>query len=113
RVQRVNRQTLQLYGADSAGTLMARLNEVMRDDTLDGLASEMRQLWDNGKSFRSTTANYTLDGRRLDIVLRGVVLPDRALPWDQVLVVVEDVTELQHSRRSALINENLAREFFQ
>ena len=113
RVQRVNRQTLRLYGADSASTLISRLGDVMRDDTLDGLASEMRQLWDNGESFRSTTVNYTLDDRRLDIVLRGVVLPDRKLPWDQVLVVVEDITELQHSRRSAILNENLAREFFQ
>src|SRR5690554_2410953 len=68
RVQRVNRQTLRLYGADSASTLISRLGDVMRDDTLDGLASEMRQLWDNGESFRSTTVNYTLDDRRLDIV---------------------------------------------
>src|SRR5690606_39924477 len=113
RIQRVNRQTLQMYGADSAGILMARLTDIMRDETLDGLASEMQQLWENGKSFKSTSVNYTLDGRRMDIALRGVVLPDRLRRWDQVLVAVEDVTELQHSRRSALVNESLAREFFQ
>lgn len=113
RIQRVNRQTLHLYGADSGATLMSRLGDVMRDDTLDGLAAEMCQLWENGSSFRSTTVNYTLDGRRMDIVLRGVVLPQRARPWDQVLVAVEDVTELQQSRRSALLNETMAREFFQ
>lgn len=113
RIQRVNRQTLKLYGAESAGALMARLSDVMRDETLDGLASEMQQLWENGKSFKSTSVNYTLDGRRMDIALRGVVLPDRLRRWDQVLVAVEDVTELQHSRRSALVNESLAREFFQ
>src|SRR5690606_22783499 len=77
------------------------------------LTAEMLQLWSSGVSFRSTTVNYTLDGRRIDIVLRGVVLADRAQPWDQVLVAVEDVTELQESRRSALTNETLARELFQ
>jgi len=113
RIQRVNLQTLNLYGADTAATLMSRLPEVMRDDTLDGLASEMLQLWSTGDSFRSTTVNYTLDGRRLDIALRGVVLPDRERRWDQVLVAVEDITELQQSRRNALMNESMAREFFQ
>jgi len=93
--------------------LMSRLHEVMRDDTLDGLASEMLQLWSTGDSFRSTTVNYTLDGQRLDIALRGVVLPDRERRWDQVLVAVEDITELQQSRRNALMNESMAREFFQ
>lgn len=113
RIQRVNRQTLNLYGADSAHTLMSRLNEVMRDDTLDGLAAEMLQLWNSGRAFRSTTVNYTLDGQRLDIVLRGVVLPDKSKPWDQVLVAVDDVTELQQSRRAAQDNERMAREFFE
>lgn len=113
RIQRVNRQALSLYGADSADELMSRLGEVMRDDTLAGLASEMLQLWNSGGAFRSTTVNYTLDGRRLDIVLRGVVLPDKSQPWDQVLVVVDDVTELQQSRCTALANERMAREFFE
>ncbi|HUH88624.1 MAG TPA: GGDEF domain-containing protein [Pusillimonas sp.] len=113
RIQHVNRQTLNLYGADSVATLVSRLGEVMRDDTFEGLTAEMLQLWSSGVSFRSTTVNYTLDGRRIDIVLRGVVLADRAQPWDQVLVAVEDVTELQESRRSALTNETLARELFQ
>ncbi|TFL15161.1 GGDEF domain-containing protein [Pusillimonas caeni] len=113
RIQRVNGQTLGLYGADTAATLMARLSEIMRDDTLDGLASEMAQLWNSGDSFRSTSVNYTLNGQRMDIVLRGVVLPDREQRWDQVLVAVEDITELQQSRRSALVNERMARELFQ
>src|SRR5690606_40726635 len=62
-------RSLKLYGAESAGALMARLSDVMRDETLDGLASEMQQLWENGKSFKSTSVNYTLDGRRMDIAL--------------------------------------------
>src|SRR5690606_40281566 len=93
RIQRVKRQTLSLYGADTAATLMSRLHEVMRDDTLDGLASEMLQLWNTGDSFRSTTVNYTLDGLRLDIALRGVVLPDRVCREDPAPAPGEDITE--------------------
>lgn len=113
QLQSVNRNTLELYEADSLQALMSNLDQVMRDDTLDGLASEMVQLWEGRGSFRSTSVNYTLSGRRMDIVLRGVVLADRAQPWDQVLVVVEDVTELQEARRAAIANEQLARGLFE
>ncbi|WP_269499766.1 sensor domain-containing diguanylate cyclase [Castellaniella sp. S9] len=112
RLVRVNRQTLELYGASSSEALMARLGEVMRDDMLEGFAAEMLALWSGARSFQSASVNYTLDGRRLDISLKGVVLPDRERPWDQVLVAVEDVTELHESRRLALSNERLARELF-
>lgn len=112
RIVRVNRQTLELYGASSSEALMARLGEVMRDDMLEGFASELLSLWNGEQSFQSSSVNYTLDGRRLDISLKGVVLPDRMRRWDQVLVAVEDVTELHESRRVAMANERLARELF-
>ncbi len=112
RIVRVNRETLNLYAASSREALMARLGEVMRDDMLDGFADELLVLWNGGDSFQGTSVNYTLDGRRLDISLKGVVLPDRERRWDQVLVAVENVTELQESRRAALANERLARELF-
>ncbi|MFA7437911.1 diguanylate cyclase domain-containing protein [Castellaniella sp.] len=112
RIVRVNRQTLALYGAQSSEELMARLGEVVRDDTMAGFAAELVQLWQGIGAFHSVSVNYTLDGGRLDISLKGVVLPDRERPWDQVLVMVEDVTELQDARRLAQANERFARELF-
>ncbi|MFA7581149.1 diguanylate cyclase domain-containing protein [Castellaniella sp.] len=112
RVVRVNRQTLAMYGAQSTEELMARLGDVVRDDSMAGFASELVQLWQGHGAFHSVSVNYTLDGRRLDISLKGLVLPDRERPWDQVLVMLEDVTELQDARRLAQANERFARELF-
>ena len=57
------------------------------------------QLWDGQSQFTSQTVNYTLGGRRLDIQLKGAVLPGHEARWDRVLVAIEDVTEREDARR--------------
>lgn len=110
---RVNRQTLAMYRANSFEDISERLSEILRDDVLVGFTAEMEQLWAGATSFWSSSVNYTLDGERLDISLKGVVLPDVAQRWDRVLVAVEDVTALQESRREAQYRGRLAHEFFE
>ncbi|WP_345796791.1 sensor domain-containing diguanylate cyclase [Castellaniella sp. MT123] len=113
RVLRVNRQTLSLYEAASQEDLLAHLDQVFRDDMLDGFAEELNQLWLGLAGFHGLTVNYTLQGKRLDLSLKGVVLADAKQPWDRVLVTMEDVTELQTLRRRAQDSARDAREFFE
>lgn len=113
RVRRVNAQTLRLYEAHSAEDLLARLDSVFRDDMLEGFLEEMDQLWQGRRQFQGLTVNYALSGKRLDLSLKGVILADDQLPWDRVLVVMEDVTELQSLRRQAQDSARDAREFFE
>lgn len=113
RIRRVNRQTLTLFGARSQQELMGRLDDVLRDDTFEGLAGELDQLWLGHRGFESQTVNYSLAGRRMDLSLKGVVLADDQHPWDRVLVAMEDVTPFQEARRQAQASERDAREFFQ
>ncbi len=113
RILRVNRQALSLFGAASQAELMDRLADVLRDDTFEGWAGELDQLWRGHAGFHSQTVNYTLSGRRLDLSLKAVVLADERQPWDRVLVAMEDVTPLQEARRQAQTNARDAREFFQ
>jgi len=75
RVLKVNRKTLSLFEADSVSHLVANLERVFRDDMLDPHIDEMVQLWNGGGTFSSDTINYSLGGKRLDIQLKGVVLP--------------------------------------
>ena len=113
RILRVNRQTLSLVGARSQSELMGRLVDILRDDTFEGLASELHQLWIGQGWFQGHTVNYSLGGRRLDLSLKGVVLADDQQPWDRVLVAMEDITPLQEARRNAQASARDAREFFQ
>ena len=113
RILRVNRQALSLFGARTQSELMDRLADVLRDDTFEGLAGELDQLWRGHGGFHSQTVNYTLDGRRLDLSLKAVVLADDDRCWDRILVAMEDVTPLQEARRRAQASARDAREFFQ
>ncbi|WP_322997642.1 sensor domain-containing diguanylate cyclase [Castellaniella sp.] len=112
-VLRVNRQTLRMYQADSQEALLARLGDVFRDDMHDGFLEELDQLWRGATEFHGVTVNYTLSGKRLDLSLKGVLLPQERQPWDRILVSMEDVTELQNLKRQAQDSARDAREFFQ
>ncbi|CAG2132194.1 MULTISPECIES: sensor domain-containing diguanylate cyclase [Ralstonia] len=113
KVLRVNRRTLAMYGAPDAATLTARLADVLRDDMLEAHVGELVQLWAGERAFESRSVNYTLGGRRLDILLKGVLLPDHAQPWDRVLVAVDDITELEDARRRAAASQMYARGVFE
>ena len=57
--------------------------------------------------------NYSLSGRRIDIQLRGAVLPGCEENWSGVLVSLEDVSERESARRLLALSENYARGLFQ
>ena len=113
RVLRVNQRTLSLYAATSFDELAGRLDEVLRDDMLEAHLDELEQLWLGQRTFQSKSVNYALDGRRLDILLKGVILPDQDASWDRVLVVVEDITQLENAHRRATVSEQYARGMFE
>src|ERR1700761_1431063 len=51
RVLKVNRRTLELFGARDLGHLMDNLGRVLRDDTFATHINELAQLWDGLTTF--------------------------------------------------------------
>jgi len=113
RVIKVNRRTLSLFEADNLAHLVANLDKVFRADMLKTHIEELVQLWDGESAFGSNTVNYTLSGKRLDIQLKGTILPGHESRWDRVLVAIEDVTERETARRELAISEAYARGLFE
>jgi hypothetical protein len=60
----------------------------------------------------SQTVSYTLGGRRVDVLLKGAVLPGHEARWDRVLVSLEDVSELEGARHRLVHAEQYARGLF-
>ncbi|GMU70716.1 MAG: diguanylate cyclase [Burkholderiales bacterium] len=113
RLVRVNRRTLELYGARDQDHLVANLPRVFRDDMADGHIGELAQLWEGGGRFSSETVNYALSGERLDLLLDGTVLPGHEERWDRVLVAIEDVTARARAERNLARSEAYARGLFE
>jgi diguanylate cyclase (GGDEF)-like protein len=100
RVLDVNAKTLELFEADSLDHLTANIGAVFRDDMLDTHINELAALFDGELSFSSTTVNYTISGRRLDIQLRGTVLPGCEGTLGRLLLTTEDITAREDARRA-------------
>ncbi len=112
RVVDVNRRTLELFEAPDRIRLLAGLDRVFRDDMLEGLLDEIVQLWEGAGGFRSEGVNYTLGGRRIDILIDAVVLPGAEDDWGRVLVALDDVTERETARRAQDESDAHARGLF-
>ena len=112
RVIAVNRRTLELYEAPDAIRLFAALDDVFRDDMLEGLLEEILQLWEGAGGFRSEGANYTLTGRRIDILIDAVILPGAEDDWARLLVAIDDVTDRETARRARIEADAYARGLF-
>ena len=113
RVLRVNQATLSLLGARSEAELLARLGEVFRDDMGAPVIHELDQLWSGRHAFDNQSFNYALDGRRLDIRLRGRILPGHEQSWDRVLVSLDDITARVQAERECAQSEAYAKSLFE
>lgn len=113
RVLRVNRRTLDLFAASSHDELVANLDQVFRDDMYEHHVDEMCALWDGRHRFASTTVNYALSGKRLDIQLHGAILPGYEESWRRVLLSIEDVSEAARATRALARSERYARGLFE
>jgi diguanylate cyclase (GGDEF)-like protein len=113
RLLKVNRKTLALYEAKDISDLAANLDRVFRDEMLTTHIEELAQLWDGRLEFVSHSANFTLSGRRIDIELKGSLLPGYEASWERVLLAIEDVTEREQARRKLAAAEEYARGLFE
>ena len=113
RILKVNRRTLELFGADDLEHLVSQLDAVFRDDMFEQHVEELAALWDGETRFRSQTVNYTLSGQRLDILLNATILPGHEHDWSRVLLSIEDLTPRMHAQRELLRSEQYARGLFE
>lgn len=113
RVLRVNQRTLDLFDAHAPADLLDQLDRVFRDDMYLPVVNELAQLWSGGHAFDNQTVNYSLAGKRLDVLVHGRVLPGYESTWDRVLVSLEDVTEQTQRTERLRLSERHSKDLFE
>ncbi|MCW6509930.1 sensor domain-containing diguanylate cyclase [Lichenifustis flavocetrariae] len=113
RVLDVNAATLELFRAADCAELVANLHNIFRGDMLTTHIEELVQLWNGEGGFQNQGVNYSLDGRRIDIQIKGKVLPGFEDDWSRVLVAIKDVTERENAVRLLAASDTYARGLFE
>ncbi|MDO6963806.1 sensor domain-containing diguanylate cyclase [Rhizobium alvei] len=109
----VNAKTLELFEADSTEHLVTNLEKIFRGDMLESHVNELVELWEGKTVFSSNAVNYSLSGNRLDIQLRGQVLPGHERDLSRLLITTEDVTAREEARRNEVKNRRYAEGIFE
>jgi diguanylate cyclase (GGDEF)-like protein len=113
RIVGVNRRTLEMYEAPSQEKLTSNLSDIFRDDMLNPHVEELVQLWDEQPFFTGLSVNHTLNGRRMNVELKGVILPGYETDWGRVLVAIEDVTAREQARHALALQTSYAHALFE
>lgn len=112
KILQVNQQVLKLLEAKDLQHLQANLHLVFQSDMNDLHIHQLMTLWSGEHYFSSETVNYSLNSRRIDIQIRGFVLPGHEKDLAQVLVTTEDITPHKVAARLENESRQLAEAFF-
>ena len=94
-VLHVNRETLQMFGANSVEELVSNLDNIFRDEMRAHFRAELLALWSGEVEWSGDGINYRLDGEPLNIRLHWRILPECESNWECVLVSIENITALK------------------
>lgn len=95
KVERVNRETLCMFGVTSREELLANLDRIFRDEMCLHFRSELLALWKGEESWSGEAVTYRLSGEALHIRLQGRILPECLPGWERVLISIENITALK------------------
>ena len=113
KVLKVNRRTLTLFAASSQQHLVDNLDKIFRDDMMNHVTQELKQLWNGELHLSNQTINYALDGRRMDIRIGIQILPGHENDWARVMVSLEDISQPVLATRRLAASEQYARDLFE
>jgi diguanylate cyclase (GGDEF)-like protein/PAS domain S-box-containing protein len=113
RVLSVNQRTLELLGASDCEELVEQLDKVFRDDMHEQHAKDMAALWEGQTGFSSQSVNYSLQGRRIDVLVNARIVPGHEQDWTRVIISLEDITVRVRAQTRLKRSEQYAQGLFE
>lgn len=97
KVKRVNRETLDMFGAASQEELLANLHKIFRDEMQIHFRLELFALWNGEMCWAGEGISYRLSGEAFNIRRHWHILPECTAHWESVLVSIENITALKQA----------------
>ncbi len=99
KATRVNRETLNMFGAKSEKEILDNLDKIFRDEMRAHWRAELTALWNRELNWSGDGINYRLDGEALHIRLHWRILPECESSWECALVSIENISALKEAER--------------
>jgi PAS domain S-box-containing protein len=93
RVLDVNQATLQLYHASTKDDLLEGITAISTGEGLTDHIESVLAVGEGNSFFEKEVVNFTLDGNRLDLLLRWNTFPGHRKDFKRVIVSMLDITE--------------------
>ncbi|MBI3162245.1 MAG: PAS domain-containing protein, partial [Chloroflexi bacterium] len=99
KVNHVNVETLEMFGAKSEAELLDNLGKIFRDEMRNHFRAELLALWSGETTWSGEGINYTLQNEPLNIRLHWKILPECGKNWECVMVAIENITLLKKAEK--------------
>lgn len=100
RILDVNATTLEMYGAKSKEELLAQLEVVFTEESLDGFREALISLAEGKQKFQVQGINRTLQGEELWLSVQVSVAPNHEQTWSRVLVSSLDISARRRAEQA-------------
>jgi len=107
KVVDVNHSTLEMYQAENKQQLLADLLKVFGPDSLTTFKDELLALVRGDRIFGSENINYTVRGKKLDVIVRLTVAPGYEQTWSKVFVGISDITARRQAEAALAAERDL------
>ncbi|GAB4482552.1 MAG: hypothetical protein Kow0088_25510 [Anaerolineales bacterium] len=113
-VRDVNTTTLQMFAAQSKAELLGNLTKIIPPDSINILRGEILAIAKGETYFSGETVNYTLQGKRLDVLITISFPPsDDKEAFRSVLVTLMDITARKQVEREVEKQRLLFQQLFE
>src|SRR5690554_6084064 len=113
QIRDVNDATLTTYKAKSKEELFSSMHLVFKDEAVHCLLESMLGIADGRSSFEGQGINYDLQGNRLYLKISWNIPGDNLEDYKQVIVAMQDTTNLERVRKELEERETLFRCIFE
>jgi PAS domain-containing protein len=113
RIVTANAATVRLHKASSKEELMACRIGPFSSDSYDAMLEARIALAEGRTTFDSQVPDTTVNGEKLQVIVRWSILPGCEATWERVLVSVTDITDLTKAVESLAAGEKRYRSLFE
>jgi len=99
KVNHVNREALNLFGASSEQEFLVHLEDIFRGEMLALIRSQLTALWNGEENWSGEGISYRLGGETIHLRLRWRILPESTSGWECVPVSIENMTALKQAEK--------------